>query len=115
MIDQEKRDKHLLNFICETVLEPPATYAPLETIEVGAIITEAVKPHLHAVTILCALQLMQDSQDPESAPAMESGLTDTGHDMKWIVGLIDAMESAPKKLGPKRKEIQTETLCATHQ
>ena len=34
-------------------------------------------------------------------PAMEAGLTDTAHDMAWIVGLIDAAAPAPKRPGPK--------------
>ena len=35
-------------------------------------------------------------------PAVEAGLTDTLHDMEWIVGLIDAM-NPPKKRGPYKK------------
>ena len=34
-------------------------------------------------------------------PAMEAGLTDTLHDLEWIVGLIDANAPTPKKPGPK--------------
>ena len=36
-------------------------------------------------------------------PAMQAGLTDTEHGMEWIVGLIDVMESAPRKRGPYKK------------
>jgi IS1 family transposase len=36
-------------------------------------------------------------------PAMQAGLSDTAHDMEWIVGLIDAMETEPKKRGPYKK------------
>lgn len=39
-------------------------------------------------------------------PAMAAGVSDTLHDMEWIVGLIDANTPAPKKRGPyKKKEI----------
>lgn len=41
-------------------------------------------------------------------PAMEAGLSDTAHDMEWIVGLIDAAAPAPGKRGPyKKKAIST--------
>ncbi len=32
---------------------------------------------------------------------MKTGLSDTVHDMTWIVGLIDAATPAPKRPGPK--------------
>ena len=35
-------------------------------------------------------------------PAMEAGLTDTLHDMDWIVGLIEAITKPPKNPGPKK-------------
>ena len=35
-------------------------------------------------------------------PAMEAGLTDTLHDVEWIVKLIDKTTVAPKKPGPKK-------------
>lgn len=34
-------------------------------------------------------------------PAMAAGVSDTLHDMEWIVGLIDARAPEPKKPGPK--------------
>jgi len=40
-------------------------------------------------------------------PAMAAGVSDTLHDMEFIVGLIDANEPAPKKRGPyKTKKVQ---------
>jgi IS1 family transposase len=39
------------------------------------------------------------------SPAMEAGVSDTLHDVEWIVGLIDAMEPEPKKRGPYKKRI----------
>lgn len=38
-------------------------------------------------------------------PAMEAGLTNTVHDMEWIVGLIDENAPTPKKRGPYKKRI----------
>lgn len=38
-------------------------------------------------------------------PAMEAGLTDTAHDMGFIVDLIDAREPKPAKRGPYKKRI----------
>ena len=35
-------------------------------------------------------------------PAMEAGLTDTLHDVHWIVELIDSLTSPPKKPGPAK-------------
>jgi IS1 family transposase len=37
-------------------------------------------------------------------PAMEAGLSDTLHDMEWIVSLIDDMAPKGKKRGPYKKE-----------
>ena len=34
-------------------------------------------------------------------PTMESGLTDTVHDLEWIVALIDPRAPTPKRPGPK--------------
>ena len=36
-------------------------------------------------------------------PAMEAGITNTVHDMEWIVGLIDARAPKPGPRGPYRK------------
>jgi len=36
-------------------------------------------------------------------PAMAAGVSETLHDMEWIVGLIDANAPAPKKRGPYNK------------
>lgn len=38
-------------------------------------------------------------------PAMEAGLSDTAHDMEWIVGLMDEVAPAPAKRGPYKKKI----------
>lgn len=38
-------------------------------------------------------------------PAMEAGITDTLHDVSFIVDLIEARAPAPKKRGPYKKRI----------
>lgn len=35
-------------------------------------------------------------------PAMEAGLTETLHDVEWIVGLIDLSTDSPRTPGPKK-------------
>ena len=40
------------------------------------------------------------------SPAMAAGVTDTLHDMEWIVGLIDARAPKPGPRGPYRKRQQ---------
>lgn len=42
------------------------------------------------------------------SPAMEAGLTDTLHDLEWIVGLIDARAPKPGRRGPYKKKNQDE-------
>ncbi len=37
------------------------------------------------------------------SPAIVAGVSNTRHDMEWIVGLIDARAPAPKKRGPYKK------------
>ena len=37
-------------------------------------------------------------------PAMEAGVSNTLHDVEWIVGLIDARAPKPKKRGPYKKK-----------
>ena len=41
-------------------------------------------------------------QTLQVTPAMEAGLTDTLHDMDWIVGLIEDITKPTKKPGPKK-------------
>ena len=36
-------------------------------------------------------------------PAMAAGLSDTVHDLDWVVGLIDADTPAPNPRGPYKK------------
>jgi len=39
------------------------------------------------------------------SPAMEASVSDTLHDIEWIVSLIDAMKPEPKKRGTYKKRI----------
>ena len=40
-------------------------------------------------------------------PAMAAGVSDTLHDMEWIVGLIDAGAPTPKKRRPCKKKVNS--------
>ncbi|MGE0610831.1 MAG: IS1 family transposase [Hyphomicrobiales bacterium] len=42
------------------------------------------------------------------SPAMAAGVSDTLHDMEWIVGLIDARALKPGPRGPYKKNVQEE-------
>jgi hypothetical protein len=37
------------------------------------------------------------------SPAMAAGVTNTLHDMAWLVGIVDAASPAPKPRGPYKK------------
>lgn len=43
------------------------------------------------------------------SPAMAAGLTDTLHDIEWIIGLIDARAPKPGPRGPYKKKPQPES------
>ena len=69
-------------------------------------LTNAFSKKLENHTHLCALfflhyNFVRIHKTLKVTPAMEAGITDTLHDMEWIVGLIDARAPKPKKPGPK--------------
>ena len=49
---------------------------------------------------------MTAGTSPRVTPAMEAGITNTVHDMEWIVSLIDARAPKPGPRGPYRKRQQ---------
>ena len=56
--------------------------------------------HLHMLSLyFLHYNFVRIHKSLKVTPAMEAGVTDTLHDMEWIVGLID--ESAPKPKRPK--------------
>ena len=61
--------------------------------------------HCHALALyfVCYNFCRQHKSLADVSPAMASGLADTLHDMKWIVGLIDAHAPKPGPRGPYKK------------
>ena len=58
--------------------------------------------HVHAVALhVVFYNYCRIHKTLRMSPAMAAGLTDTLHDMTWIVGLIDARAPKPQKPGPK--------------
>ncbi len=69
-------------------------------------LTNAFSKKLENHAHMCALfflhyNFVRVHQTLRVTPAMEAGITDTLHDMEWIVGLIDARAPVPAKPGPK--------------
>ena len=69
-------------------------------------LTNAFSRKLENHTHMCALFFLHYNfvriyKTLKVTPAMEAGITDTLHDMEWIVGLIDARAPVPAKPGPK--------------
>ena len=67
--------------------------------------SKKIENHIHALSLYfvyynsCRIHMTLDV-----TPAMQAGLTDTLHDIDFIVDLIDAMEPDPAKRGPYQKE-----------
>ena len=59
--------------------------------------------HAHAVALHAVyFNFCRIHKTLRMTPAMAAGLTDTLHDMEWIVGLIDARAPKPLKPGPAK-------------
>lgn len=69
--------------------------------------SKKVDNHLHMLSLyFCHYNFCRIHKSLRVTPAMESGISETVRDIKWIVGLIDANAPAPKLRGPyKKKEI----------
>ncbi len=58
--------------------------------------------HMHALALYFVhYNFCRIHKTLRTSPAMAAGVTDTLHDAKWIVGLIDANAPTPAKPGPK--------------
>lgn len=65
--------------------------------------------HLHMLSLYFVhYNFVRIHKTLKTTPAMAAGVSDTLHDMAWIVDLIDARAPAPKKRGPYKKRSSAE-------
>lgn len=68
--------------------------------------SKKVDNHLHMLSLyFCHYNFCRIHKTLGVSPAMEAGVSDTLHDVEWIVGLIDARAEPYKKRGPYKKRI----------
>ena len=66
--------------------------------------SKKIENHVHALALYFVFyNFCRVHKTLGVSPAMAAGLTDTLHDMTWVVGLIDAAAPTPQKPGPKQK------------
>jgi hypothetical protein len=66
--------------------------------------SKKLENHLHMLSLYFVhYNFVRVHKSLRMTPAMAAGVSDTLHDMEWIVGLIDARAPAPKKRGPYKK------------
>ncbi|KNX42904.1 IS1 transposase [Roseovarius tolerans] len=66
--------------------------------------SKKLENHLHMLSLYFVhYNFVRVHKSLRMTPAMAAGVSDTLHDMEWIVGLIDAQAPAPKKRGPYKK------------
>src|SRR6056297_1641340 len=66
--------------------------------------SKKLENHLHMLSLYFVhYNFVRVYKSLRMTPAMAAGVSDTLHDMEWIVGLIDARAPAPKKRGPYKK------------
>ena len=63
--------------------------------------SKKLENHIHMLSLYFVhYNFVRIHKTIKCTPAMAVGVSDTLHDMEWIVGLIDARAPAPKKRGP---------------
>ncbi len=66
--------------------------------------SKKLENHIHMLSLYFVhYNFVRIHKSLRMTPAMAAGVSDTLHDMEWIVGLIDARAPAPKKRGPYKK------------
>jgi len=66
--------------------------------------SKKLENHIHMLSLYFVhYNFVRIHKSLRMTPAMAAGVSDTLHDMEWIVGLIDAKAPAPKKRGPYKK------------
>ena len=68
--------------------------------------SKKIENHIHMLSLYFVhYNFVRIHQSLRCTPAMAAGLTDTLHDMEWIVGLIDARTPKPQRPKTYRKRI----------
>ncbi|SHI86002.1 hypothetical protein SAMN04488012_103129 [Palleronia salina] len=71
--------------------------------------SKKLQNHLHMLSLYFVhYNFVRIHKSLKCTPAMAAGVSDTLHDMAWIVSLIDAREPAPAKRGPYKKRARRE-------
>lgn len=66
--------------------------------------SKKLENHLHMLSLYFVhYNFVRIHKSLKMTPAMAAGVSDTLHDMEWIVGLIDARAQEPAKRGPYKK------------
>ncbi|MCB9955078.1 MAG: DDE-type integrase/transposase/recombinase [Caulobacterales bacterium] len=69
--------------------------------------SKKIENHIHSLSLYFVYyNFCRIHKSLKVTPAMAAGLTDTLHDMEWIIGLIDAGAPEPKKRGPYKKQAE---------
>ena len=64
--------------------------------------SKKIQNHAHSLALYYVwYNFCRVHQTLRRSPAMAAGITDTLHDMEWVVGLIDARAPKPQKPGPR--------------
>ena len=67
--------------------------------------SKKLENHLHMLSLYFVhYNFVRIHKTLKMTPAMAAGVTNSLHDMAWIVGLITAAAPAPGKRGPYRKK-----------
>ena len=67
--------------------------------------SKKLENHLHMLSLYFVhYNFVRTHKTLRMTPAMAAGVSDTLHDMAWLVGIIDAAAAAPKPRGPYRKK-----------
>jgi len=68
--------------------------------------SKKLENHLHMLSLYFVhYNFVRMHKTLKMTPAMAAGVTNTLHDMTWLVGIIDAAAAAPKPRGPYKKRI----------
>lgn len=71
--------------------------------------SKKLENHLHMLSLYFVhFNFVRTHKSLRMTPAMAAGVSDTLHDMEWIVGLIDARAPTPKKRGPFKKRAKAD-------